>query len=184
MKACYSYDRKGLVSVLPLMRIFKKKRSNIVVYCLLKISTRNVSDVAINKPCFFNEQCENLLFQTECRDDVCACRFEKSPVLQTDGSVLCIGTYKTYRFYIGKSLFTHGISISTLLKIWFHHFFRLKYFKNKTHHHMNISLSNIQICLLKKKINYYRFLNVFKIHSSRLRNSLKYKYKSILLYRI
>ncbi|KAE9538781.1 hypothetical protein AGLY_005363, partial [Aphis glycines] len=52
--------------------------------------TRNVSDVAINKPCFFNEQCENLLFQTECRDDVCACRFEKSPVLQTDGSVLCI----------------------------------------------------------------------------------------------
>ncbi|XP_015373005.1 PREDICTED: uncharacterized protein LOC107168198 [Diuraphis noxia] len=47
-------------------------------------------DVAINNPCFFNEQCENLVFQTECRDDVCACRFERTPVFQTDGTVQCI----------------------------------------------------------------------------------------------
>ncbi|XP_050419594.1 uncharacterized protein LOC126832741 isoform X2 [Adelges cooleyi] len=45
---------------------------------------------AINQPCFFNEQCEASVFQTECRDDLCACRFERTPVLNSDGITECI----------------------------------------------------------------------------------------------
>ncbi|XP_025408367.1 uncharacterized protein LOC112682101 isoform X2 [Sipha flava] len=45
---------------------------------------------AINEPCFFNEQCEVLVFQTECIGDVCACRFERTPVFHKDGTVECI----------------------------------------------------------------------------------------------
>jgi len=70
-------------------------RSNKKCLCQPEFEATNHIDkcghnVAINKPCFFNEQCENLVFQTECRDDVCACRFEKTPVFQPDGSVQCI----------------------------------------------------------------------------------------------
>ncbi|KAH8419225.1 hypothetical protein KR222_010805 [Zaprionus bogoriensis] len=46
---------------------------------------------AINESCFFNEQCEAVLFQTECRDGRCICRFEMSPIWGKDGSVECKG---------------------------------------------------------------------------------------------
>lgn len=57
-----------------------------------KVRELNVSEAAINEPCFFNEQCEALVFQTECRDDVCSCRFERTPVFK-DGVVECIGRF-------------------------------------------------------------------------------------------
>lgn len=46
---------------------------------------------AINESCFFNEQCEAIFFQTECRDGRCICRFEMSPIWGKDGSVECKG---------------------------------------------------------------------------------------------
>ncbi|BFF91860.1 uncharacterized protein DMAD_10058 [Drosophila madeirensis] len=48
-------------------------------------------EAAINETCFFNEQCEQKYFQTECRDGRCACRFEMSPVWAKDGTVECAG---------------------------------------------------------------------------------------------
>ncbi|XP_059612041.1 uncharacterized protein LOC132258659 isoform X2 [Phlebotomus argentipes] len=48
-------------------------------------------EAAINESCFFNEQCEALNFQTECRDGRCICRFEMSPVVNKDGSIECKG---------------------------------------------------------------------------------------------
>ncbi|XP_026842291.1 uncharacterized protein LOC6594840 isoform X2 [Drosophila persimilis] len=48
-------------------------------------------EAAVNESCFFNEQCEQKYFQTECRDGRCACRFEMSPVWGKDGTVECAG---------------------------------------------------------------------------------------------
>lgn len=45
----------------------------------------------INESCFFTEQCEVTVAQTECRDGRCICIFEKIPVLQKDGSYHCVG---------------------------------------------------------------------------------------------
>lgn len=49
---------------------------------------------AINESCFFNEQCEAVYFQAECRDGRCICRFEMSPIWAKDGSVECKGRYR------------------------------------------------------------------------------------------
>ncbi|KAM8705282.1 hypothetical protein ACLKA7_009704 [Drosophila subpalustris] len=46
---------------------------------------------AINESCFFNEQCEAIYFQTECRDGRCICRFDMLPIWGKDGSVDCQG---------------------------------------------------------------------------------------------
>ncbi|ALC47146.1 CG14509 [Drosophila busckii] len=46
---------------------------------------------AVNESCWFNEQCEAVYFQTECRDGRCICRFEMSPIWGKDGSVECKG---------------------------------------------------------------------------------------------
>nr|CAD7571285.1 unnamed protein product [Timema californicum] len=46
---------------------------------------------AINESCFFNEQCEHVNYQTECRDGRCMCRYELTPVTKQDGTVDCIG---------------------------------------------------------------------------------------------
>lgn len=48
--------------------------------------------VKVNESCFFNEQCEASLIQTECRDGTCTCRFEMVPALK-DGKVECISKY-------------------------------------------------------------------------------------------
>lgn len=47
--------------------------------------------VSVNESCFFNEQCEDAVTETECRDGRCICRFDKTPITKKDGSVECIG---------------------------------------------------------------------------------------------
>ncbi|KAK6617599.1 hypothetical protein RUM44_005187 [Polyplax serrata] len=44
---------------------------------------------SVNDSCSFNEQCEQTVFQTECRDGRCLCRFDKIPVATKDGIVEC-----------------------------------------------------------------------------------------------
>ncbi|XP_011137939.1 uncharacterized protein LOC105182301 isoform X2 [Harpegnathos saltator] len=43
----------------------------------------------VNESCFFHEQCEVRVSQTECRDGRCICLFEKVPMLQSDGTISC-----------------------------------------------------------------------------------------------
>ncbi|CAO1439619.1 unnamed protein product [Diamesa hyperborea] len=45
---------------------------------------------SVNETCFFNEQCESATPETECRDQRCICRFEKTPTTKKDGSIECI----------------------------------------------------------------------------------------------
>ncbi|KAE8739518.1 hypothetical protein FOCC_FOCC014974, partial [Frankliniella occidentalis] len=45
---------------------------------------------AVNESCFFNDQCEQHLLATECRDSRCVCRFERTPVVNQDGSLECV----------------------------------------------------------------------------------------------
>lgn len=49
------------------------------------------SAVNVNESCFFHEQCEARVSQTECRDNRCICIFEKIPVPQPDGTIVCVG---------------------------------------------------------------------------------------------
>ncbi|XP_076655647.1 EB domain-containing julius seizure protein isoform X4 [Halictus rubicundus] len=46
--------------------------------------------VNVNESCFFNEQCEAKVSQTECRDGRCICIFEKIPMTQPDGVTVCV----------------------------------------------------------------------------------------------
>ncbi|XP_063218208.1 uncharacterized protein LOC134528486 [Bacillus rossius redtenbacheri] len=46
----------------------------------------------INESCDFTEQCEQVNYQTQCRDGRCMCRFELTPVLKPDGSVGCVAS--------------------------------------------------------------------------------------------
>lgn len=45
-------------------------------------------EVSINGSCFFTEQCENKVPQTECKDGRCVCRFEMTPTYK-DNKVEC-----------------------------------------------------------------------------------------------
>lgn len=47
-------------------------------------------EVDINGTCFFHEQCEMRVQQTECRDNRCSCRFEMKPALNKKNQVECI----------------------------------------------------------------------------------------------
>ncbi|XP_075232158.1 EB domain-containing julius seizure protein isoform X2 [Lycorma delicatula] len=49
-------------------------------------------EVDINGSCFFNEQCETKVLQTECKDGRCACRFEMTPTYR-DNKFECTATY-------------------------------------------------------------------------------------------
>lgn len=53
------------------------------------------SAVNVNESCFFHEQCEGRVMQTECRDGRCICLFEKIPVTQPDGVIICVGKETT-----------------------------------------------------------------------------------------
>ncbi|XP_034173728.1 EB domain-containing julius seizure protein isoform X1 [Osmia lignaria lignaria] len=44
----------------------------------------------VNESCFFHAQCEAKVSQTECRDGRCICIFEKIPVTQPDGAIVCV----------------------------------------------------------------------------------------------
>ncbi|XP_057660157.1 uncharacterized protein LOC130896227 isoform X2 [Diorhabda carinulata] len=43
----------------------------------------------VNESCFFNEQCETTNFQTECKEGVCTCRYDKLAVMKPDGKIEC-----------------------------------------------------------------------------------------------
>ncbi|XP_053604134.1 uncharacterized protein jus isoform X1 [Plodia interpunctella] len=44
---------------------------------------------SINETCAFNEQCEDVDFKTECRNEKCVCKFEMVPEMNADGVVVC-----------------------------------------------------------------------------------------------
>ncbi|XP_022903754.1 uncharacterized protein [Onthophagus taurus] len=46
-------------------------------------------EAKVNESCSFNEQCEEVTPQTECRDGVCVCMFEMQAILQQDGTYIC-----------------------------------------------------------------------------------------------
>ncbi|XP_034935804.1 uncharacterized protein jus isoform X2 [Chelonus insularis] len=48
----------------------------------------------VNESCFFTEQCELKVSQTECRDGRCICKFEKIPVMQPGGVIECLAEVK------------------------------------------------------------------------------------------
>nr|XP_012147614.1 PREDICTED: uncharacterized protein LOC100877633 isoform X3 [Megachile rotundata] len=48
----------------------------------------------VNESCFFHAQCEARVSQTECRDGRCICIFEKIPVTQPDGLIVCVAEQK------------------------------------------------------------------------------------------
>ncbi|XP_045460675.1 uncharacterized protein LOC123671060 isoform X3 [Harmonia axyridis] len=69
-------------------------------YCRPELPVTNQVDkcgeaVRVNESCFFTEQCETVTPQTECRDGVCVCRFEKIAVLKSDGKVECVVPLQT-----------------------------------------------------------------------------------------
>ncbi|XP_070157155.1 uncharacterized protein Jus isoform X2 [Polyergus mexicanus] len=47
----------------------------------------------VNESCFFHEQCERRVRETECRDGRCICLFEKIPMVQPDG-IICVAEVK------------------------------------------------------------------------------------------
>ncbi|KAM0728865.1 hypothetical protein ACS0PU_004219 [Formica fusca] len=47
----------------------------------------------VNESCFFHEQCEARVSETECRDGRCICLFEKIPMIQPDG-IICVAEVK------------------------------------------------------------------------------------------
>ncbi|XP_063360204.1 uncharacterized protein LOC134649392 isoform X3 [Cydia amplana] len=44
---------------------------------------------SINETCTFNEQCEEAVIMTECRNDRCACKYEMVAEVTVDGGVVC-----------------------------------------------------------------------------------------------
>lgn len=48
----------------------------------------------VNESCFFHEQCEVRVIQTECRDGRCICLFEKVPMMHADGVIICVAEVK------------------------------------------------------------------------------------------
>lgn len=48
------------------------------------------AEMGINESCFFNEQCEMRVMQTECKDGRCWCRFELTPILNKQNSFECV----------------------------------------------------------------------------------------------
>lgn len=64
----------------------------------------------INEECFFNEQCEQMLFDTICSNGKCSCRSERTPLFNVDGSIKCIGenyTHSTFQcfFFCNSRIF-------------------------------------------------------------------------------
>lgn len=46
--------------------------------------------VRVNESCLFNEQCEFLNSVTICRDGLCACKFDRQPIIHPDGRSECV----------------------------------------------------------------------------------------------
>ncbi|XP_038223154.1 uncharacterized protein LOC119840544 isoform X1 [Zerene cesonia] len=43
----------------------------------------------INETCSFNEQCEDVVFKTECRNERCVCKYELVAEVSVDGGIVC-----------------------------------------------------------------------------------------------
>lgn len=57
--------------------------------------------VKVNESCFFNEQCEKLNYQTECKEGVCSCRYEMQAVVKSNGQIECVaGMYLKRSFHL------------------------------------------------------------------------------------
>ncbi|XP_011305934.1 uncharacterized protein jus isoform X4 [Fopius arisanus] len=68
-------------------------------FCREEFSATNHIDkcghpVNVNESCFFTEQCELKVPQTECRDGRCICIFQKIPVMQPNGIIECQAAVK------------------------------------------------------------------------------------------
>ncbi|KAJ8727351.1 hypothetical protein PYW07_001470 [Mythimna separata] len=44
---------------------------------------------SVNETCMFNEQCEDVNFKTECKNERCACKYDMVPEVTVDGAVIC-----------------------------------------------------------------------------------------------
>ncbi|KAG7308005.1 hypothetical protein JYU34_006636 [Plutella xylostella] len=44
----------------------------------------------INETCMFNEQCEDVVFKTECRNERCVCKYEMIAEAAEDGTIMCV----------------------------------------------------------------------------------------------
>lgn len=65
-----------------------------IFYFKLIINNKNLLTILaanVNESCFFHEQCEIRVLQTECRDGRCICLFEKIPMMKPDGVITCVG---------------------------------------------------------------------------------------------
>lgn len=71
--------------------------------------------VRVNESCSFTEQCEANNFQTECKDGVCVCRFEKLAVMKSDGRIECevVQTKYTPEKYLDPAMI--GILVAMFL---------------------------------------------------------------------
>ena len=52
----------------------------------------------INESCTFDEQCSASNKQTMCKNEKCACRFDLTPIVQNDGSIICSCQYTLFFF--------------------------------------------------------------------------------------
>lgn len=72
-----------------------------------------LTEAAINDTCYFNEQCEAVSFQTECRDRKCICRFEMTPIVNKDGSIGCQSksSWTPLDWLVACFLFVHCVEL-------------------------------------------------------------------------
>lgn len=91
----------------------------------------------VNESCFFNEQCEKEFYMMECRDGICACRFQRLAVIKADGSMDCIpvpNTVKSQRYIdpamigILVAMFLMFITICIVLRL----FSKARWTENRT----------------------------------------------------
>ncbi|KAG5882931.1 hypothetical protein JTB14_012658 [Gonioctena quinquepunctata] len=71
--------------------------------------------VRVNESCAFTAQCEAVNFQTECKEGICICRFDKQPVVKPDGRVECeiVQTKYTPEKYVDPAMI--GILVAMFL---------------------------------------------------------------------
>lgn len=60
----------------------------------------------IDESCYFHEQCLGKVPETECRDGLCSCVFDKIPRLNDDNTIECIGNISKYFLPIQAELVT------------------------------------------------------------------------------
>lgn len=93
--------------------------------------------IPVNGSCNFDAQCEAFTVQTKCRDGLCACLFEQTAIMKSDGSYECIsikdvpqiGTYiDPTMIGILVAMFLMFITICVVLRL----FSRARWRENRT----------------------------------------------------